>query len=270
MAELHKTDDIGPIDQGIRNRDLWSLAQRDLFCIGSFKAPVRVNEHGRVSVGIYGDGPDQQWPVFNLQGLDGVGEGGGEGSLEYFVSPSYRYNVIAVTREKQLVALSSMSPTVTPEFEQQLRQYRTSLEEGLAERELLNSVRDGVLEKSSVSVYRQHYATNATEIAEHQFVDKALAHTEEADVPMAREVLRQRGLLGAFEGRRDHLRAFAKLTLASAMSTDREFIEFVMKDDEYNLDAILAIVRACEQHHPIKLMIEYGAPGGPTFVESLM
>jgi hypothetical protein len=271
LAELRETDKIGRLDAAMRNRALWSLAQRDLFCIGSFRAPVRVNEHGRVFVGVHENATDKYaWPVFNVKSLDGVAEGSGDGSLEYFVSPSHRYSVIAVTRNNGLVALTTMSENVTPELEEQIRSYRTSLEEGLGERQLLNTVVNRVVDESSASVYRAHYAKSVAEMAEEFFIDKALAHTQESDVPAARELLRRRGFYDAFGADRTQWRSFVKLTLASALSTNREFIAAVMERDEYTLDAILASVQSCEQRHPVKLVMTYGPAAGPFFVESLV
>jgi hypothetical protein len=107
-------------------------------------------------------------------------------------------------------------------------------------------------------------------MAEEFFIDKALAHTQESDVPAARELLRRRGFYDAFGADRTQWRSFVKLTLASALSTNREFIAAVMERDEYTLDAILASVQSCEQRHPVKLVMTYGPAAGPFFVESLV
>jgi len=73
----------------LRRHMSWIIAQRDLFCVGSFKAPVKINEHGRLSVGTYeGANADDDFPVVAGRALDGVEAGDGMGSIDFFISPN--------------------------------------------------------------------------------------------------------------------------------------------------------------------------------------
>jgi hypothetical protein len=233
----------GPADtyeRKLKRRDLWTVAQRDLMCIGSFPAPVRVNENQRVFVGVYqGDTGDASFPVFNGPALSTAAAGAGDGSAEFFISPSGRYSVLTVTLNGQIVAVFSLSQHIPPELIEQVASYRTGFLEIKKEKELWTNVIDAVLADTATKIYLNHYRNNISEIADALYSKWALASSSFSDLRKCRTLLRQNGLYDILGQNPEVIRALSRLSLMPEWARLKSKVAKFLEEDDIDLDFLL-------------------------------
>jgi hypothetical protein len=260
LAEL---DFDGPPDTReklLLRRDQWTLAQRELMCVGSFVTPVAVNVHGRVAVGEFPLGPaDVRIPVFSLPALPDWSVDSGEGSVEFFLSPAGRYSVFTVTLHHKVVAIGSLSPNLSDEVKEQICGYKTSHSQAAEERGIWHAVLESILnEKTPHWDYLTHYRKEARRVADAVYLPKALALTPDDRLEAAIAVLSKDGFYQLLGRDFDAVMGAARLSLATSVTFSRNTVEQLVGRDGTDMDFVLAAIRNAEQATAVKLLQEDG------------
>jgi hypothetical protein len=99
------SDHLSSLERSMRRYVQTILRQRHLMCIGSFRAPVRVNEFHRVLVGVSGQGDPFDSVPISAPAFEGVEPGEGEGSVEFFMSRRQSFSVLTVSLNGQVVCV---------------------------------------------------------------------------------------------------------------------------------------------------------------------
>ncbi len=259
VSELDFDGAPDTLEKMLRRSDHWRLAQRDLMCVGSFKAPVRVNEHGRVNIGereLAGGGT--RLAVFSVAGLPECEADSGEGSVEFFLSPAGRYSLHAVTLNGKLVAVGSLSPNLTDELLEQITAgYRTSFLEASAERDAWRAIVSAQLHsETSQALYLEHYRKNARWLADAIYLAKALAHTPDEALDNAIALLSQDGFYSVLGKDYDAVMGAARLSLINGFSKTRATADPLVPTDGTDLEFVLAAIKRGEEMSGAKLMHE--------------
>jgi hypothetical protein len=259
VQEIDFDGPINTMEEMLLRRDHWTLAQRHLMCIGSFEAPIRVNEYQRVLVGEYtGSTGDFQFPIFAAAALPDAPQGSGRGSVEFFLSPAGQYSVLTVTLNDRVVAIYSLSPNFTDTLKDDIVSYRASHSSAMQERSMWRSLVTEMLEAdSTTSIYLEHYRKNARKIADAFYLPKALLYTPDASLTRAINALRKNGFYHILGEDYDLIRALARLSLVNAINMTREAALKWLAEDGCDFETVRAALQRCEKKTGLRLVEEY-------------
>lgn len=256
-AELDFDGPADSLEKVLRRRDSWTLAQRDLMCVGSFAVDVIVNEHHRVIVRERGGNGAAGFPVFAMQAHEDAQADQGEGSLEYFISPAGKYSVLTVTLHDKVVAVGSLSPNLTDTLRDQVLRYRTSHEKASADGRLWREVVATALRQdSSNELFLEHYRDNARRVTESLYFGKALMFTPDAALDHAIETTRKDGFYEILAGDFDLIRAAARLSLVNSVDMQMERAQKAFANEAIGIKAVIGALRAAEREKGVKLFDE--------------
>ena len=217
-------------------------------CIGSFKAPVRVNEHNRALVGEYNANPaDFRFPICALQALPDAPASEGIGSLEVFLSSAGMYSLLTVWLQGRVVAIFPVGEggqRMLEQFPQQMVQYRTSLEDAVQVRDLSLGLVAKILEKDHEGLaYLTHYRTEISDVVERFYAGKALLSVPDAALERCVTAMSERGVYDIFAGNYDLIRTLALLTLVNSVDVDRQLAVDILKDHGIDLETVLTSIQ---------------------------
>lgn len=260
VSELDFEGEPGTLEEMLKRRDQWTLAQRDLMCVGSFREHVRVNEHGRVMVGRLADSEDAGFdvPLLAVGGLEGIAPTEGEGLVEFFISPSGMYRYGAVSVHQKVVAVLPLSEKFPEALLEQTKGYQSDSEAAMKQKRAVQKIIDDFLREEGVEVILTHYRTEVARIRNAFYDSRSLLRTPDDKVEACAETMREAGLIDILEGRGDALRALSVASLAASLSNDAEFIRDLLKDREISVEALLAACGEASRRHSLPLFKQHG------------
>jgi hypothetical protein len=219
----------------------WLVAQRDLMCVGSFDAPIRVNGHKRVLVTAPATATSQfSPPIFSFNAIADAAPAQGKGSVEFFLSPSGHYSVLTVTLNDRVVAVESGSPNLSAELREQVAEYRASLASAEEERKLWRAIVDAMLDELAASDdYLSHYRQNNRRVAEAMYLPKALLFTTDPHLDAAIEQLRADGLYTLLGTDYNLIRGAAALSLVGSFNNSIETARKWLAKSNINADSVI-------------------------------
>lgn len=232
------------LDQQLKRMNAWSIAQRELMCIGSFKEKVRVNEHGRVFVG-HATGTEAlplQIPVFTGPALKGVEAGEGEGSMEFFISPARRYRVVAVSLQGKVVAMEFLGDDIDEILKEQLITYQTSYNDASTERAIWQSLLNDFVSRYEFDVKANVYRAEMKKFADKIYVKESLFFTPAEKTERCIDAMRENGFYEILNQDSKLIESLAKLSLVNGLSPDKQWAATVMAYDGVNLDDLLKVL----------------------------
>jgi hypothetical protein len=260
MSELDFDGEPGTLEEVLKRQDQWTLAQRDLMCVGSFRENVRVNEHGRVLVGRLADSEDAGFdvPLMAVGGLNGIAPTEGDGLVEFFISPSGLYRYCAVSVHGKLVAVLPLSEKFPEVLLEQIKGYQSDSEAAMKQKRLIQEIIEEFLSQEGVEDILAHYRTDVARISNAFYDSRSLLRTPDDQVKVCAETMRETGLFEVLEQDGDALRALAVASLAASLSAEAEFVRDVLKDRGISAEALLtACARASARHH-LPLLKQHG------------
>lgn len=236
----------------------WTIEQRHLMCIGSFRAHIEITTGGRVLARAPDHGvPDPTLPLLSVAALPAIPAESGLGSVEYFLSPTHQFTVLTVSLGSTLVASHSMSPAFTEEHARRLRGYRTGRETAAAERALRREVVEATIARDrSLEVYFEHYLEQASAASDFIHGSRALAIAPAERERELSDLMAENGLLELLGGGIETVRAYAQLSLLAAMPVPREPVAELMSSLGSDLADLLLAARACEAKYGLRLIDE--------------
>lgn len=215
VGELRQDVEGDEVDTALRCADLATLYQRELMCIGSFRTSVRVNEHGRVLVGHY---EDTGLPQLSGPAEEAAEQGHGEGSIEFFLSPSRRFMAHATWLNGKLVQVGSASDNFEDETREEFRNFLISLEHATERLAAWNGALEQVVGEGSGQIYREHYRAEFKRVLEHIYVPKALLTVPDDGLDAAIEALSSKGFYGVLGEDYDLVRSVAQMSVAASVA----------------------------------------------------
>ena len=258
LEEINFDGPPDTLEKVLKRSDHFLFAQRDLMCIGSFPAPVEVNEHGRALVGEYRSDStgDFRIPLLSIPALEGVPPRKGDGSLEFFLSVNGRYSLSTVTLGDEIVAVNSLSDNFTEDLKKQVTGYWTSQASVTHLRKLRLTAIGKALEEPTVRVYTEHYRQNCARVTDETYATRALLFTPDSHLARCRELLHEHGLYEVLGGDPDFIRTVALVSLLVAFTPDRERVSELLAERGIGLDAILNRLRDCWDSHRLPIILE--------------
>jgi hypothetical protein len=222
----------------------WLVAQRDLMCVGSFDAPIRVNGHKRVLVTAPATATSQfSPPIFSFKAIADASPAQGEGSVEFFLSPAGHYSVLTVTLDDRVVAVESGSPNLTSDLREQVAEYRASLTAAQEERKVWRAIVDAMLDELAASDdYLSHYRQNNRRVAEAIYFPKALLFTTDPHLDAAIEQLRADGLYTVLGTDFDLIRGAAALSLVGSFNNTIRTAREWLAESNINVDSVIELL----------------------------
>lgn len=258
IQEIYNFD--GPantLEEKLFRNDQWTLAQRHLMCIGSFEAPIRVNEHKRVLVGEYaGNTGDFQFPIFATAALPDAPQGSGQGSVEFFLSPAAQCSVLTVTLKNRVVAIFSLSPNFNDALKDDIASHQASHLSAMQGRSTWRSLVTEMLEADSTSIYLSHYRKNTREIADAFYLPKALLYTPDASLTRAINALRKNGFYHILGEDYDLMKSLARLSLVNAVNMTREAALKWLAEDGCDFETVRTALERCKKKTGLCLVEE--------------
>ncbi len=243
----------------LKRNDHFLLAQRDLMCMASFPAPVKVNEHGRTLVGEYhsDSSGDFRIPLVSLPALKGAAPGQGNGSLEFFLSVRGRYILSTVTLGDKIVAVNSLSDNFSEDMKEQISSFWASQAAVTEQRELRLAAIRRALSEPTASVYAEHYRQNSARIADETYAIKGLLFTPGSQLARCRELLHENGLFKMLGNDPDFIRVVALVSLAISYTFDRASVAEFLAKRGVRLDEVLGRLKNCWDANGLPVVLEH-------------
>lgn len=256
-ALAHLADDFATDREEPMGRpDILTLAQRELFCVGSFQAPVRVNEHRRALVGQHGAVAGV--PLLAVPAFLDAKPASGAGSVEFFLSESRRLSVLTVSLGDHIVAVHSGSQNLTEALKNQIREYRTTLA-GLARRRgKATQALDALLADTASAVIRDHYRSEFVKVAASLCRTWALLQVPDAQLDSAARALQDHGVLGLLGDDPSLLESLAKLGLVNSLDRSRGAARKYFSLAGVNLDSVICELNRHGERHGLPLVHDLG------------
>ena len=261
MSELHFVGEPRTLEETLKRNDLWTLAQRDLMCIGSFREYVCVNEHGRVQVGRLDDTEDAGFdvPLMAVGALDGIAPMEGEGLVEFFISPSGMYRYGAVSLHGELVAVLPLSENFSEVLLEQIKSYQSDSEAAMKQKALVQEIIEGFLVQEGAEDILAHYRTEVARITNEFYDTRSLLRTPDDQVQVCAQTMRETGLFEVLDRDGDTLRSLAFASLAASLSADAEFVSDVLNDRGISVKTLLAACSKASARYHLPLLKQHGA-----------
>ncbi len=259
IAEVQLESAPLALEDILKCSDLWTLAQRDLMCIGRFPDHVRINEHGRVLVGEQQghDGAMSDLPLLSAQAFDNTPAFEGQGLVEFFISPTgmYRYGAISVGGD--LVAILPLSGNLPDERLAQLRGYQADSEAAMMTKKSCEMIVADILGENGLDILLNHYRGEGARIRNTFYLPRALMRTPDTHVEACAATMHRTGLYAILDRDGDALRALARASLCTSVSPSMSFTRDIFNDDGISLDALLITCANASGHHQLPLLMQY-------------
>jgi hypothetical protein len=232
MEELRtKADD--KLESALRKVDMWTIAQRELMCLGSFSATLRRKGSGLINISRDGN------PIAWFPALPDAGEFDGEGTVAYFFSPSRRYRAMAASFGTRVVSLTFL--------EDQDDSIRNEVVGYILNRDFAESadaaLRDRVQEMLADSVQanvRNIIGQLTRDILDRIYIPQSLNVTDEK-LPIVAAAMSEDGFLPLLDGDLELLTSVALVSTAASL-VPRSLLAKIMKS--YGRDLEDALRRA--------------------------
>lgn len=246
---LEKIDfegDVDSVERVLKREDQWTLARRDLMCVGRFNVHVRINSNGRVLV--WGDSGKSlsSTPTMSLPRLDDAECGEGDGLVEYFISPSGMYRYCTVSVQDAIVALCPLSLDFPEELKQQVKLYTPDSEAAMSKKSLYRQVIAALLEQETLKNYLDHYHREASRISNSFYQSRSLMRTPDEHVSNCAETMRRTGIFAILDDNPDMLHNLSTASLLASLSLDVAYVRKELSNRGISLDALLD---SCAEAH---------------------
>jgi hypothetical protein len=260
VAEVEFEGEPTSLEEILKRQDQWTLAQRELMCIGRFPEYVRVNKHGQVHVGQLKGEEDSGFtvPILAVGALENVTPTEGEGLVEFFISPSGMYRYSAISVQGELVAIVPLSKKLSEPLLQQLQGYQVDSERVMNQKRAVQAVIEQYLHQEGFDVFLAHYRSEVARISNEFYVSRSLIRTSDDKVEACAATMRDTGLYAVLERDGRALRALASASLTNSISSSAAFTGEILAHHGISLDELLASCAKARIRHDVPLLEVYG------------
>jgi len=248
------------LQEKLKRQDQWTLAQRDLMCVGSFRDHVRVNGSGRVLVGKFAGGDDAGFsiPVIAVGALDDIPPTEGEGLVEFFISPSGMYRYCAISVQRRVVAVVPLSQNIPDSLLAQIKDYQPDSEAAMQQKRVVQEIVEQFLHQEGFEAILTHYRAEVARIADEFYASRSLLRTPDEHVEPCAATMRETGIFAVLEGSADDLRSLALASVATSLSFDADFIGDILKDRGISIEGLLQACDEASSKHHLPLLKQHG------------
>lgn len=228
------SDLLGP--QG-REVDRWTLAQRDLMCLGSLQASVQISR-GKMRVEHKGR------TIIQGPALPGVKNVSAEGSLEFFISLYATYQAIAVSIGQDVVFAHFLGE-VDENTRAQFRSYTTNRDSLEAQVENERHITDAIIEEGPARVVLQQARTFNAAWAQQVYDEASSRFSPDIHWKDCLRRMRVDGFWPILEEDPALVRALAVLGLSRSFLLTRAEVSEVFSTLGIDLDSTLTSLSRC-------------------------
>lgn len=249
LVDELKADKLENMGDLMRIMDSWTLAQRDIMCIGSLNVSVTMPRPGRVVAKrlerIVCAGPT----------LEDVDQADGDGAVEIYLSPSGGYRVFAILLGQKIVALLFFGDVHEKEREQ-FMSYRLSRAEVDANNDAAHQLLHAFISQKVISIVYSHVDEYNQQIPDQVYLPKALLHVPDDQIDSCINLMQNDGLLPLLKGDLLLLKALAILGLSYSLNLTRSELVKSFSTYDMDLDHSLEQLKRCGEISNIPLVAD--------------
>jgi len=250
VAELkNKKGKYKSIGDRLRLSDSWTLAQRDIMCIGSLDVSVRLPRQGWVVVS------RNEQHILSGPALEGAPVGEGDGSLDFYISPAGGYRAVIVSLDQRIVSLQLLG-TEDRAVQKQFKDYITNRAKVDATNEESRQLLEAITSNHVSSILLNHVREFNQEAPDQIYLQKALLHVPPQQLTRYFDMMKEDGLLPILNNETSLVKALAMIGLSTSLGLPRDHILNMLSMNGMDGQSTISELHRFGDKHNIPLILD--------------
>ena len=236
-------------EEVMKHIDRWTIAQRDIMCVGSVTAQLRVPVPGRIVV------QTPSGPIFAGPHLSDVTVNDGECNVELYISPTGFFKA-GIVSQKQIIISSHIISLVKMDqrMEWQFKNYRVDRDQNQKFNEMFTSFVETFIKDKPSFVLLEHVREYIAEAPTAIYMSLLASMFSGVPEPFANE-MKSTGFSSLLNNDANTVQAIACLSLCCSLTEDKFAIADMMRKAGYELETILETAERIGRDRGIRLAV---------------